>query len=219
MTLLLEVGALHHHLMFAVREGFHVETKHIFAERVLPRKAKGRLFGVADEQAVSILVALLQKEATFAELIKETRLSKTSLSNVLKRLLQNQIVERTGLCYANTDRGRRIVAWVLKAAEEESRKAMGKITERLSQLEDDYRKNRRVFHVEDRWERTGEKALIEVVSMRNMTGLESLLFQQKFQEEVVREELWLRSSISRWASAPKTHTSSQARLTRAVTLL
>jgi len=177
-----------------IRQGFYIETELIIGEKSLPRKAKRQLLGVVDEQAVSILVALLQKEAAFGQIVRDTRLSKASLSRVLNRLLESGIVERTGLGYRETERGRRIVVWVLKTAEEDSRKAMGRITERLSELEEDYRRHRRIFHSDDKWERTGEKALIEVMAMRNMTGLESLLFQQEFQEEVVREEQWFKRS-------------------------
>ena len=160
----------------------------------MPRKSKNQLFGIFDEQAVSILATLLRKKASFRELVEETKLSKASLFRLLKRLERSQIVKRTGRDYSETQRGRRLILLVLSIAEEESKKALEKVAERVNQIEKEYRANHRVFHSDAKWERTGEKPLIEVVSMRGMTGIESLLFHQRFQEEVVREERWLQSS-------------------------
>ena len=164
------------------------------AVTVLPLKAKRHLFGVFDEQAVSILAVLLQEKATFGELVEETRLSRASLSRVLGRLVRSRIVERTDQGYAATQRGRRITLMILGIAEEESEKAMDRITERLSQMDQDYRNNGCVLHSEARWERTREKPLIEVMAVHDMSGAESLLFQQRFQEEALHEEKWLRRS-------------------------
>ena len=160
----------------------------------MSRRAKRPLLGVFDEQAVSVLAVLLQEEASFTELIDETGLSKASLSRVLKSLRQAQIVKRVREGYRETQRGREIILLVLKIAEEESSKATERFSERFSRLSEEYRATRRIFHTDVRWERTAEKALIEVMSMRNMTGIESLLFQQTFQEEAVREERWLKRS-------------------------
>jgi hypothetical protein len=67
----------------------------------------------------------------------------------------------------------------------------------MNELERAYLADRRIFHSDARWERTAEKPLAEVMAMRGMTGIESLLFQQRFQEEVAREEQRLRRAASK----------------------
>lgn len=155
----------------------------------MPRKSKSQLFGVFDEQAISVLVSLSRrKEANFGDLLKETDLSKASLSRVLKRLGQAAIIRKNGHEYAETERGREIVNLTLRIAEWQTHVAITKVGRRLTEMASDYRVERRIFHNDPMWERTGEKALVEVISMRGLTPLESLVFHQRFQEEASREE-------------------------------
>jgi len=160
----------------------------------MPVGAKNLLFGVFDEQAASVLTVLLHKEAGFTELTKETRLSKASLYRVLSRLEQADAIERTERGYLETRRGRRIMRLFRELGEEDTEKAMAYVGRRLVELQREYRATRRVFHKETDWERTAEKPLIEVLATLKMSPVETLLFHQRFQEEVAREEKKLKSS-------------------------
>jgi len=166
----------------------------MLSETGMPRKTRGQLFGVFDEQAVSVLVALNGRHLKFSKLIQETGLSKASLSRVVLELERSQVIQKSDEGYLNTSRGKEVVSTVLRIAEEVSSKMMTKVTERLHELMQDYRVNGRVFHNNSMWERTCEKVLIEVMAMKDLTGVQSLLFQQKFQEEARFEEQWLRRS-------------------------
>ena len=161
----------------------------------MPRKAKNQLFGIFDEQAVSVMVVLLQKKkAKFGELLEETDLSRASLSRILNQLNRAEIVKEVWRGYSETQRGRRVTRLVMGIAETETEKTMASMVRRLGELEREYRADHRIFHRDARWERTAEKPLIEVIPMLRMTSVDSLLFQQRFQEEVVREEQRLQSS-------------------------
>jgi DNA-binding transcriptional ArsR family regulator len=161
----------------------------------MPRKAKNQLFGIFDEQAVSVMVVLLQKKkAKFGELLDETDLSRASLSRILNRLNRGEIVKEVRRGYSETQRGRRVTRLVMEIARAETEKAMANLVRRLRELEREYRADHRIYHGDAKWERTAEKPLMEVIPMRRMTSVDSLLFQQRFQEEAVREEQRLRSS-------------------------
>ena len=160
------------------------------------RGSKGQLFGVFDEQAISLLSVLARKGATFSELLNETRLSRASLFRVLERLEAAGIVGKSGQGYAGTHRGRQILKLVLSIAETHSLRMNANLELRMSEMEQGYLRDHRIFHADTKWERTSEKPLAEVMAMRNMTGTESLLFHQRFQGEVGREERRLRHSTS-----------------------
>jgi predicted transcriptional regulator len=168
----------------------------------MPRKAKGYIFGVFDEQAVSVLVVLLHGGADFGRLLGETRLSKASLYRVLERLELAEMVTKDSRGYKETSLGRQIMHIILGAAQAEGGRRMDKVEQRLSEMERDYSTEHRLFHSHVKWERTAEKPLIEVMAVRRMTNIESLLFQQKFQEEVVGEEARLQRSPSRTQRYP-----------------
>lgn len=153
----------------------------------MPRKKKERLFGLFDEQAVSILMVLVKRTANFSELVKDTGLSKASLSRTLKALEEAAIAKKTTRGYVATKRGKRIIRLILALAEEDSEKMLTTVGRRLRQMEAEYRSDHRIFHSDPNWERTAEKALMEVIAVRNLTGAESLLFQQRFLEETARE--------------------------------
>jgi DNA-binding MarR family transcriptional regulator len=160
----------------------------------MPRKRKAHLFGIFDEQAVSILAVLMIGTTTFGELVEHTGLSKASLSRALKELEGAKLVERRPSGYAENNRGKRIVRLVLQLAQEDSKKTVAAVGRRLSQMEAEYQTNRRLFHSDAKWERTAEKPLVEVMAVRRQMGVESLLFQQRFLKEVTREEEKLRHS-------------------------
>jgi len=163
----------------------------------MPRKSKAQLFGVFDEQAISILTVLHRKDSRFSELGNETKLPKASLFRVLERLEHSGIVAKTADGYAQTRRGNRIVKLVSEIAREESWKTTVKVERRMNELKRAYSADHRIFHSDPRWERTAEKPLAEVMAVSGMTGVESLLFQQRFQEEVAREEQRLQLSTSK----------------------
>jgi len=154
------------------------------------------LFGVFDEQAISLLSVLARKSATFSELLNETRLSRASLFRLLKHLEAAGIVRKSAQGYAGTHRGKQILKLVLSIAETHSLTMRANLEGRMSEMEQDYLRDHRIFHGDTKWERTAEKPLVEVMAMRRMTGTESLLFHQRFQEEVGREERRLRHSTS-----------------------
>jgi len=160
----------------------------------MPRRRKEQLFGVFDEQAVSILAVLMGKTAKFSELGKEARLSRASLSRTLKRLEAAELIEKDSAGYKATRRGKRTLRLVLEMAEEESKKTLEAVGRRLNQMDAEYRTHQRIYHGDTKWERTAEKPLIEVVPMRRLTGVQSLLFQQRFLSEIAREEETLRHS-------------------------
>lgn len=163
----------------------------------MPKKRKDRLFGLFDEQAISILAVLTTHAAKFGQLIQDTRLSKASLSRILNSLEAAAVVKKAAHGYMATKRGKRIFRLILDFADEDSKKALTAIDRRLCQMEADYYVDGRIFHTDPKWERTAEKPLIEVMPMRSMTGVESLLFQQRFIEEITREEQKLRHSKGR----------------------
>lgn len=163
----------------------------------MPRKSRGQVFGVFDEQAVSVLEVLSQARAKFGALLGETRLSKASLYRVLRELEKARIVKRSNGGYEETVRGKQIMQLVHSIGAEHSTRARANIKQRLSQMEKDYRRNHRVFHSDARWERTSEKPLVEVMAVLHMTGPQSLMFHQTFEEEVMREEQRLRGSRRR----------------------
>ena len=152
------------------------------------------MFGVFDEQAVSILAVLMDKAAKFSELGKQTRLSRASLSRTLKHLQGAELIEKDPTGYKATKRGKRTLRLVLEMAEEESKKTLEAVGRRLNQMDAEYRTHQRIYHGDAKWERTAEKPLIEVVPMRRLTGVQSLLFQQRFLSEIAREEETLRHS-------------------------
>ena len=160
----------------------------------MPRRKKEYLFGVFDEQAVSILAVLKSKAGKFSELRKRARLSGASLSRTLKRLEGAELIEKDTAGYKLTRRGQRTLRLVLKMAEEESEKTLEAVGRRLGQMDAEYRTHHRIFHDDIKWERTAEKPLIEVLPMRRLTGVQSLLFQQRFLSEIAREEETLRHS-------------------------
>ena len=160
----------------------------------MPRRKKELLFGVFEEQAVSILAVLMDQAAKFSELGKQTRLSRASLSRTLKRLQGAELIEKDRAGYKATRRGRRTLRLVLEMAEEESKKTLEAVDRRLNQMDAEYRTHHRIYHDDPKWERTAEKPLIEVMSMRRLTGVQSLLFQQRFLSEIAREEETLRHS-------------------------
>lgn len=163
-------------------------------DRPMPRRRKEYLFGVFDEQAVSILAVLMGKAARFSELGKQARLSRASLFRTLKRLEGAELIEKDVARYKMTRRGECTLRLVLKMAEEESKKTLEAVGRRLNQMDAEYRRHHRIYHSDTKWERTAEKPLIEVVSMRHLTGVQSLLFQQRFLGEIAREKEKLRHS-------------------------
>lgn len=165
-----------------------------YSVKFMPRKSREQLFGVFDDQAISILAVLNEGRAKFSELLVQTSLPKASLFRVIQRLERGGIVRKTANGYKETDRGRRVMELVSRIAREERHARAAKVGRRMSQLEREYLADHRIFHSDAKWERTAEKPLLEVMAMRGMTGTESLLFHQRFQEEVVREEQRLRRS-------------------------
>jgi len=161
------------------------------------RKIKGQLFGVFDEQAISVLAALTQKDAKFSELLRDTKLSKASLFRVLARLGHAGIVRRTPHGYVRTRAGRELMGLVLRIAKSQERRTLAELDSRVRALERDLDSDHRIFHTDLRWERTLDKPLVEVMATYNMTGTESLLFQQRFQEEAALEEEKLRRSAKK----------------------
>ena len=158
----------------------------------MPRKAKNLLFGVFDEQAISVLAAIGTKELNFASIGKRTRMPKASVFRVLRRLEEAGFVQKTSGGYGISGRGEEMLAFVQKLARRQSDVAMRIVSRRLREMEREYRRERRLFHRDLRWERTAEKPLVEVMAVRDMTSLGSLLFHQRFQVETRDEEQALR---------------------------
>lgn len=162
----------------------------------MPRKAKNLLFGVLDEQAISVLSVIAGRRLKFGKVTAETSLPKASLFRVLVRLEEGKLVQKTPNAYRLSRAGREVLRLVERLASRQTNATIRRVERRLREMESEFRREGRVFHDDPFWERTAEKPLAEVMAVRGMTGLESLLFQRRFQEEVRHEERALRRGSS-----------------------
>ncbi len=165
----------------------------------MPRKAKALLFGVFDEQAISVLSGIGRKRLKFGEVGAETGLPKASVFRVLTRLEEDDLVRKTPRGYRLSRAGAEVLNLVERLASRQTNATIAKVEQRLREMEREYSKEGRLFHDDPLWERTAEKPLAEVMAVLGMSGLESLLFHQRFQEEARHEEQTLRrgSSVKR----------------------
>lgn len=162
----------------------------------MPRKAKNLLFGVFDEQAISVLSVIAGRQLKFREVTAEASLPKASLYRVLVRLEEGKLVQKNPNGYRLSRAGREVLRLVERLASRRTNATIRRVERRLREMESEFRREGRVFHDDPFWERTAEKPLAEVMAVRGMTGLESLRFQHRFQEEVRHEERALRRGSS-----------------------
>jgi hypothetical protein len=162
----------------------------------MPRKAKNLLFGVLDEQAISVLSVIANRRLKFGELTAEASLPKASLFRVLVRLEEGKLVQKTPNGYRLSRAGCEVLRLVERLASRETNATMRTVERRLREMKSEFQREGRVFHDDRFWERTAEKPLAEVTAVRGMTGLESLHFQHRFQEELRHEERALRRGSS-----------------------
>ncbi len=164
----------------------------------MPRKATAVIFGVFDERAVSVLTVLDEAALAFGRIRHETGLSKASLFRTLRRLREADLVRATSRGYLLSRSGSEVVRFVDRVTRRQTNAAISSIEQRVGEMEREYRRDRRIFHENPLWERTRDKAMAEVMAVAGLTGEESLLFHQRFQEGVRHEEWRLqRRSSSR----------------------
>jgi DNA-binding HxlR family transcriptional regulator len=119
------------------------------AEKVLaesPEDIAGLLKSVANVSRVEILALLLRGNATFAQIMARTRLSKTALANHLVHLADRNLVERKGRGeYALTADGRDLIRSAASAFD----RATARSVERTDQLRKHYRRAMEMNNVKD----------------------------------------------------------------------
>ncbi len=162
----------------------------------MSRRPRFMLFGLFDEQAISVLSAIESGASSFGEMGNKTGLSKASLFRVLTALDESGCMQKTKGRYRLSLLGRQTLTLADKIAARHTDIAIKKASQRLREMKLEYKTEGRVFHSDPLWERTSEKPLAEVLAVHEMTGRESLMFHQKFEEEARNEEHALRRRSS-----------------------